>query len=733
MSDDIGDRVIRHYGSFLILTLIFVLFLSSNTFSAPKKRVTRPVQRPIPAKVKMLWLDAEENVFLLSSQPKVAAVLDKCSKAGINAVAVDIKPYSGYVLYNSKIAPKMTRFKGQPYPENYDLLRTLTVEAHKRGIKVHAALNIFSEGLKATREGPAYSHPDWQVVNYNVSYFLKTSNDSEEILYEQNQRTTEDTLTFFTPDYGKKLFRRDEPGNAIDGNVNSPSSKWTSNSQEGPHWIALEWNNSPKIDSVRISFIKNYIVRSYRIQALQNGRWIDLTRVINNRDIVATSTFLPLNTKRIRIYIEDPGNDTIARIQEIEVFSTQGSTNPVNLALNARATADSHNPRNNADTFYIVRNNSVSRQIVVSEFPNDGIDIPSEGYVISANGKTRNWAYTNLSEGTRVSRSLRTRLVPTTELPGMLVYVNPSHPVVRQRALDIIEEVVKNYNIDGIVLDRVRYDNFKVDFSDLTRRQFEHFIGQTIRRWPEDIYQIVPNPNGNPPNIVPGMFYKEWVYWRASNIKDFMIEARNVIKDTKPNVSFGDYVGGWYPEYYEVGVNWASYKYDPSRDYDWATPAYRGTGYAEYLDYLCPGLYYPDLSQAESIAAGKPEWANLDSGLKMVDRVVGDATKVYSSLYYPNISKPETFKKAVRMSLNSSDGIMIFAMVNFEKSNSWDLLQEALSPNNLRVSETQFPSNRNQTRTITKMTTPIPVKDNDDTIESFSLRSIFRIPISWFD
>ena len=50
-----------------------------------------------------------------------------------------------------------------------------------------------------------------------------------------------------------------------------------------------------------------------------------------------------------------------------------------------------------------------------------------------------------------------------------------------------------------------------------------------------------------------------------------MARARNEVKKVNPDISFGTYTGAWYPSYYEVGVNFASKKYDPSEDFDWAT------------------------------------------------------------------------------------------------------------------------------------------------------------------
>lgn len=51
-----------------------------------------------------------------------------------------------------------------------------------------------------------------------------------------------------------------------------------------------------------------------------------------------------------------------------------------------------------------------------------------------------------------------------------------------------------------------------------------------------------------------------------------MALARKEVKAANPKVSFGTYTGAWYPSYYEVGVNFASKKYDPAKDFSWATP-----------------------------------------------------------------------------------------------------------------------------------------------------------------
>src|SRR6266542_2308274 len=121
---------------------------------------------------RVLWMDGSANLERLSTQAGVAAIMEKCRKARINTVVVDVKPLSGLVMFRSSMAPRVKEWKGVTYPENYDLLKTVIDEAHARGIKVHAAMNVFSEGHKLFKAGPAYQRPQWQAIIYDVERTL---------------------------------------------------------------------------------------------------------------------------------------------------------------------------------------------------------------------------------------------------------------------------------------------------------------------------------------------------------------------------------------------------------------------------------------------------------------------------------------------------------------------------------------------------------------------------------
>ncbi|HTE21256.1 MAG TPA: family 10 glycosylhydrolase, partial [Armatimonadota bacterium] len=117
---------------------------------------------------RVLWMDATANLQRLSTREGVSDVFEKCKKANINTVVVDVKPLSGHVLYNSKIAPKLQEWRGFRYPLDYDLLATALIEGRRRGIKVYAAMNTFSEAHKLIKSGPLYTKPELQAIVYDV-------------------------------------------------------------------------------------------------------------------------------------------------------------------------------------------------------------------------------------------------------------------------------------------------------------------------------------------------------------------------------------------------------------------------------------------------------------------------------------------------------------------------------------------------------------------------------------
>jgi hypothetical protein len=253
------------------------------------------------------------------------------------------------------------------------------------------------------------------------------------------------------------------------------------------------------------------------------------------------------------------------------------------------------------------------------------------------------------------------------------VFVNPIQPEARARELAIVKEIAMNYDIDGIVFDRMRYSSLSTDFSDLSRRAFEQWAGVQIQNWPADIYQYPADPTQE---IIRGPYFEKWLEWRARVMHKFTEEATHAVRAARPTAKCAVYVGSWYPVYYGVGVNWASDEYNAQ--YDWMTDAYYKTGYAPLLDWLCTGTYYPEPYRAGARQAGKDPDATVEADGQMSNIVVSVASFVYASLMVTDYAgRPGPFIQAIQAALQETQGVMFFDLVYVIQNGLWGVLQQA--------------------------------------------------------
>jgi len=176
----------------------------------------------------------------------------------------------------------------------------------------------------------------------------------------------------------------------------------------------------------------------------------------------------------------------------------------------------------------------------------------SEGVLFRDNTKT-SWAtQLNLTNG----------ILSTMDASKSAKFFNPVLPEVQEYLCTILEDLAKYSTLDGIILDRCRFDGFDSDFSTYTKQKFEEFLGQTVSNFPNSV--IPPGTQvGSLPSPYP-TYMKSWLEFRVKVIHDFMVKAKTRVKAINPNIKFGVYVGAWYSTYYDVGVNWASPNYNTS-------------------------------------------------------------------------------------------------------------------------------------------------------------------------
>lgn len=268
--------------------------------------------------------------------------------------------------------------------------------------------------------------------------------------------------------------------------------------------------------------------------------------------------------------------------------------------------------------------------------------------------------------------------------------INPVNDDFQQHILNVLKEVTTKYpDLDGFILDRVRYDGITADFSDLSKEKFEAYLGTKIERFPQDIYEWKSDSAGQP-YYAPGVHFKKWIEWRAKTVYDFMALARQEIKAINPGISFGTYTGAWYPSYFEVGVNWADKQHDPSKEYNWATPEYKNYAYAGLLDLYTTGNYYVDVTKEEYLKnkrrvvnetdskAAEGLWYCVEGSCEHVREILHGRPCYGGLLADQYYDCPEQLSKAVAMNLKESEGLMVFDIVHIIHKNLWKELEDGI-------------------------------------------------------
>ncbi|MDP3437957.1 MAG: alpha amylase family protein [Bacteroidales bacterium] len=275
--------------------------------------------------------------------------------------------------------------------------------------------------------------------------------------------------------------------------------------------------------------------------------------------------------------------------------------------------------------------------------------------------------------------------------------MNPANPEVQKYQLDILREFASKYKkLDGLILDRMRFDNITSDFSPLSKRLFEEYSGVKVENFPDDILYWVKKDDGKM-EYKTGKLFPLWSEWRAMVIKNFMQDAHNMLRSVNRKLLIGVYTGAWYPSYYYVGVNFTSKDYDPSKEFWWATPNYKNSGYAELMDFYMTGLYYTTVTKEDlDNATGKPGrrdepgmdnsrtyWYTVEGGAELVKEITRGVVPVIGSLYVEQYEgDAETFSRAVKQALKSNDGgLMIFDMSHIVTRKWWDIIEKSIKGN----------------------------------------------------
>lgn len=254
-------------------------------------------------------------------------------------------------------------------------------------------------------------------------------------------------------------------------------------------------------------------------------------------------------------------------------------------------------------------------------------------------------------------------------------FLNPANDEVVDYLLGILEDLAA-YDVKGIILDRCRYDDFELqsDFSDVSRKKFEEYIGKEVKNWPGDIFA----PGADKLSSPVSQMQVKWMEFRAKNIHDFMEKASARVHSVNPDVDFGAYVGAWYSSYYYSGVNWASPSYNAKSAYTWATSEYSSYGYADHCDIMIIGAY----ASTKSIY-GSNEWTMEGFCKRAKNIFAGDVPYIGG----PDIGNSTGFENGGQGSLmpkivdacinNSTGGMFFFDLCHIKMYDYWNDIKKA--------------------------------------------------------
>ncbi len=255
-------------------------------------------------------------------------------------------------------------------------------------------------------------------------------------------------------------------------------------------------------------------------------------------------------------------------------------------------------------------------------------------------------------------------------------FLDPANAQVQEFLLTLLGELAAYEGLDGIVLDRCRYDDNNLDagYTDAAKEAFTAYLGDAPSSWP-----VIPR--GQTYITSPSTLQKNWLTFRCKVIHDFVAKAAEKVHAVNPDVRFGVYVGAWFSEYYRSGVNWTSPRYELKKNessYKWAPDNYQKTGFADLLDFIFLGAY-----AGAGDVHGSTEWTMEGFAKLGAKRLCGDVPfaagpDIGNGSGFENGKQEALIPDIVKTMLDTSDGLFIFDLCHIRMFDYWDAFKEGI-------------------------------------------------------
>ena len=277
----------------------------------------------------------------------------------------------------------------------------------------------------------------------------------------------------------------------------------------------------------------------------------------------------------------------------------------------------------------------------------------------------RDWAAVDYSK-----RGLVNHLDDDTTVGGR--FMDPANPQVQEFLLKLLGEVASYDGLDGIVMDRCRYDDYALDagYTDQARGQFARYIGHEPERWP-----IFEEPGHVFLDKEPDILEIQWLTFRCKVIHDFVGRCVAAVHDVRNNLKVGIYVGAWFSEYYRSGVNWTSPKYNLAKEeptYRWATPEYQATGFADLPDFMLLGTYCPAANVHGRTEKTMEGYASLGRKRLCGDVPFAAGPDIGNEKGFETGDKGALIPEIAKVIEKEADGFFLFDLCHIRMFDYWD-------------------------------------------------------------
>lgn len=150
----------------------------------------------------------------------------------------------------------------------------------------------------------------------------------------------------------------------------------------------------------------------------------------------------------------------------------------------------------------------------------------------------------------------------------------PSHPDNQRLEIDTMVEVARNYDVDGVHFDYIRYPGEDSCYCDGCRERFEAHLGRAVEDWPGDCHR--------------GELRQQYRDWRCEQITTVVRGTAEEIRAIKPHVKISAAVFNNYPATKNsIGQDWVM----------WCREG--------WLDFVCPMNYTTSDSAFTSMTAAQ--------------------------------------------------------------------------------------------------------------------------------